>query len=183
MKCSMELLEQLKGADTDRSIVLATSRSLTFGGGWRGNAFEICFACGCRAILLEGKSDKRHSGQSHLRHQGFFSSLQERETFFLLKQVELGRAFLNTFIQRECVKCSMELLEQLKGADTDRSIVLATSRSLTFGGWQKHVAFKLSFLYILRCQPILFEGKADKRHSGQSPCFQASRFLQLFSKG
>ena len=59
MKCSMELLEQLKGADTDRSIVLATSCSLTFGGGWRGNAFEICFACGCRAILLEGKSDKR----------------------------------------------------------------------------------------------------------------------------
>ena len=93
----------------------------------------VLHVLGCRAILLEGKADKRHSGQSHVRHQGFSSCFQKSETS--LKEIQLGSAAhqicLNTFIQRECVKSSMEFLEQLKRADTERFIVFTTSRSLT----------------------------------------------------
>ena len=44
MKCSMWLLEQLRGADADISSVLATSRSFTFRG-WPRHAIELWFSC------------------------------------------------------------------------------------------------------------------------------------------
>ena len=50
----------------------------------------VLHVLGCRAILLERKAYKRHSGQSHLKHQGFSSCLQQSETS--LKQIQLGRA-------------------------------------------------------------------------------------------
>ena len=68
----------------------------------------VLHVLGCQAILLEGKVDKRHSEQSHLRHQGFSSGFQKSETS--LKEIQLGSAAhqicLNTFIQGKCVKCS-----------------------------------------------------------------------------
>ena len=63
------------------------------------------------------------------------------------------------------MKCSMWLLEQLKGADADISIVLATSRSLTFGGC-RDVMLSSFGSHVPGCQAILHEGKADKRHGG-----------------
>ena len=50
----------------------------------------VLHVLGCQAILLEGKADKRHSGQSHLRHQGFSSGFQKSETS--LKEIQLGSA-------------------------------------------------------------------------------------------
>ena len=70
------------------------------------------FVLGCQAILLEGKSDKRHSGQSHLRHQGFSRTPVLFKRMIFLKGDSVGASSIhqicltNTFIQRKCVKCT-----------------------------------------------------------------------------
>ena len=68
----------------------------------------------------------RHTLNSHLaarHHQCFSSCFQKSETS--LKEIQLGRAIclnsLNTFIQRERVKRSMWLPEQLRESDAPLS--------------------------------------------------------------